>query len=63
MIRVGPVKLDDDNLRGALKACRDGLADALGVDDGDSCLTWAYGQKQGKRDEWSVEVTVELDPL
>ncbi len=33
LTRIAPRTLDDDNLRGALKACRDGVADALGIDD------------------------------
>ena len=41
--------LDDDNLRGALKATRDGVADALGLDDGDVRIAWEYGQEDSRK--------------
>lgn len=56
MIRVSPRALDDDNLRGALKACRDGVADALGIDDRDSRVKWEYKQEKG-----AASVRIELD--
>ena len=48
LVRTGPRKLDDDNLRGALKAVRDGVADWRGVDDGDASWEWIYAQERGK---------------
>ena len=57
LTRVAPSNgLDDDNLRGALKAVRDGVADALGVDDRDPRVEWKYAQKRGK---YGVVVKVE----
>lgn len=56
LIRVGPRKLDDDNLRGALKAVRDGLADRIGIDDGDPRITWEYGQEKGRPKQRGVIV-------
>lgn len=47
LTRVGPRRMDDDNSCGALKAIRDGVADALGIDDGDPRLTWEYRQEKG----------------
>jgi len=48
LTRIGPRKLDSDNVAGCLKAVRDGVADALGVDDGDeSMVTWQYAQARG----------------
>ncbi len=48
MIRVSPRLLDDDNLAGAFKNIRDGIADAFGVDDSPSGpITWAYRQHKG----------------
>lgn len=44
-------KLDDDNLRCALKAVRDGAADALGINDGDERIAWRYRQEQDD-DTW-----------
>lgn len=54
LVRVGR-RLDDDNLRGALKAVRDGVADWLGWDDGDPRYEWRYAQRSGKV---GVEITV-----
>ena len=48
LTRVGPRQLDDDNVAGCFKATRDGVADWLGVDDGDrSKVTWRYDQDKG----------------
>ena len=56
MTRIGPRKLDDDNLQGALKSIRDGIADKLGVDDSDARIAWRYNQAIGK--EFGVEIAV-----
>ena len=51
--------LDDDNLRGYLKGCRDGLADVFGVDDGDARIQWSYAQLKVKtRREFGVVVEI-----
>lgn len=47
LTRIGARLLDDDNLRGALKACRDGIADRLGVPDNDPRIEWRYAQQRG----------------
>jgi len=63
--RIGPRKLDGDNLAASAKAVRDGVADALGVDDGDeSKVLWAYAQEKGPyavRIEWTY-CLVRVDP-
>lgn len=56
LTRIAPRELDDDNLRGALKSVRDGVADALGLDDRDSRVVWAYGQRKGVPKEQAVEI-------
>ena len=58
LTRIDPRALDDDNLRSALKAVRDGIADALGVNDRDPAVTWCYAQRRGKVREYGVEVTI-----
>lgn len=58
MTRLSAGELDDDNLRSALKAVRDGIADALGVDDRDPRVRWEYGQAKCKRGEFGVRVTI-----
>jgi hypothetical protein len=58
LVRVSPRELDDDNLRGALKATRDGIADYLGIDDRDPRVGWGYGQAKGKPKQYAVKVEV-----
>lgn len=51
-------RLDSDNLAMSLKSIRDGIADALGVDDGDERIVWAYEQcKEHKT--WAVQVVIQ----
>lgn len=48
--RIAPSNgLDDDNLRVAAKAARDGVADALGVDDRHPGVFWRYEQRRSQR--------------
>lgn len=47
LIRLAPRALDDDNLQGAFKSLRDGIADRLGVDDADPRVQWLYSQERG----------------
>lgn len=55
LTRVGPREMDGDNLQSALKACRDGIADAIGIDDGSKRITWQYEQRKGS---YNVEVEI-----
>jgi hypothetical protein len=49
LTRIGPRKLDSDNVSGACKAVRDGVADFLGINDGDeSKVSWVYAQELGQ---------------
>ena len=57
--RIGPRKLDDDNLRGALKAVRDEVAAFLGVDDGDARVQWEYAQGKGEPRQYAVIIAFE----
>jgi hypothetical protein len=54
LTRISPRKLDDDNLRGALKSVRDGIADRLGIDDRDPRVIWEYAQTKGHPKEHGV---------
>lgn len=58
MTRVAPRSLDFDNLVSSAKACRDGIADALGIDDRDPRVTWAYAERRGKPREYLVVVQI-----
>ena len=57
--RIGKRRLDTDNLARAAKAVRDGVADAVGIDDGDDRITWVYGQEIGKT--YGVRVEIECE--
>ncbi len=60
LTRVAPRALDPgDNLPASMKGLRDGIADALGVDDRTPLVTWSYDQRRGKPREYGVEVAVE----
>ena len=54
LVRVAPRPLDDDNLRSAFKALRDGIADRLGVADNDPRVKWEYDQERGRVKEYGV---------
>lgn len=60
LTRLSSGTLDDDNLRGALKAVRDGVADALGLrDDSDEKrVSFDYRQRLVKRGTYGVEISV-----
>lgn len=59
LTRIGPRTLDDDNLASGFKACRDGVADWLGIDDGSPRLAWSYTQAKGAVKEYAAIVAVE----
>jgi len=59
LVRRSPRQLDGDNLQRAFKACRDGVADALGIDDGDHRIAWLYDQI--KDAEHGIDVVVEVE--
>jgi hypothetical protein len=59
LTRIAPRALDGDNLQASLKACRDGVADWIGVDDRDPRVSWCYQQHRGAPKQYSVEVAVE----
>jgi hypothetical protein len=56
LTRLGGRKLDDDNLRSALKGTRDAIADWTGVDDGDERWTWRCEQEPGGPTGVRVEI-------
>lgn len=51
--------LDDDNLQGSLKAIRDGIADAMWIDDGSDRIEWRYAQAKAKRGTYTVTIRIE----
>ncbi len=59
LTRIAPRALDGDNLQSAFKACRDGVADALGTSDNDPRILWDYRQERGKPKYYAVTITIE----
>jgi hypothetical protein len=70
LIRIAPRKLDEDNLRSALKAVQDSVAtwiaprvDSRGRmsgDDGENGpITFRHGQRKGAPREYGVEILIE----
>ena len=62
LTRIGGRTMDGDNLQASLKACRDGVADWLGIDDKDARLTWVYDQKPKQRKQ-PPGVRVDIEAL
>ena len=58
LTRVAPRRLDGDNLQSGFKAVRDGVADWLGLDDGNGLIDWQYVQRSGRAGEYAVEIEV-----
>lgn len=58
LVRIGPRRLDTDNLVGALKHVRDEVARWLGVDDGDAAVaTWSVDQEIGALHAVRLQIT------
>jgi hypothetical protein len=57
-VRISAGELDDDNLRGALKAIRDEVAEWIGLDDRDPLIVWKYDQEKAERGTAGVRVEV-----
>jgi hypothetical protein len=59
--RLAPGLLDDDNLQGACKSVRDGVADAFATKDGPDCgITFMYAQERGPAKQYAVRCEVWL---
>ncbi len=56
LTRMSERELDSDNAASALKRCRDGIADALGIDDRDPRVVWVVAQAKSKTAGVLVEV-------
>lgn len=60
LVYIGPRQLDDDGVASALKSLRDGVADALGVDDRDQRVVWVPDQERGGVREYGARVEIYL---
>jgi hypothetical protein len=59
--RRGGRRMDDDGLTASAKHVRDGIADYLGIDDGDKRLKWVYAQDKAPKGEHFVTVSIEVE--
>lgn len=59
LTRIAPRALDSDNLAGSAKHVRDGVADALGIDDRNPIVEWRYAQRRGAPKQYAVEIRIE----
>jgi hypothetical protein len=57
--RVAPRPFDDDNLAASGKHVRDGIADALRIDDRSPLVTWRYAQRRGPAKTYAIEIRIE----
>ena len=58
LTRIGPKRLDGDNLAESFKAIRDTIANMVGVDDGDERIKWEYEQVAVGKRVYQVRVEV-----
>jgi hypothetical protein len=60
LVYVGPRELDYDGVWSAVKSMRDGVADALGIDDGDPRVVWVPDHERGGVREYGARVEIYL---
>lgn len=56
LTRFGKRKMDGDGVQASFKHVRDGIADALGINDGDDRLEWVYAQCSSKKYYISINI-------
>jgi hypothetical protein len=59
LTRVSAGKMDTDGLAASQKGVRDGIAHALGIDDGSVFVEWRYAQMKGPQKQHAVHVRIE----
>jgi len=58
LTRIGPRRIDDDNLANGFKGVRDSIAHELDVDDGDHRIRFEYDQEVIGKREYGVRVKI-----
>lgn len=58
MTRIAPRPLDSDNAVGACKHIRDGIADAMGIDDRSPLIDWQVSQERGEPNTYAARVRI-----
>ncbi len=61
--RIAPRALDSDNAVGSAKHIRDGIAEALGLDDRDPRVTWVVHQERGAPRYYGVRIEISATPI
>lgn len=59
LTRLSAGHMDDDGLAASQKGVRDGIAEALGVDNGSRLIRFRYVQERAKRGVFGVRVEIE----
>jgi len=59
MTRIAPRAFNDDNLVGAFKHVRDGIAQGLHTTDENPGIEWVCAQERGKPREYGVRIEIE----
>jgi len=59
LTRLSAGELDDDQVPGACKALRDGIADKLGIKDNDKRVQWRYAQAKVPKRTYGVRIELE----
>ena len=58
LTRLSAGVMDTDGLAASAKGARDGIADVLGIDDGDPAIRFEYAQEKCKRGAYGVRVEI-----
>lgn len=58
LTRIGPRKMDSDNLAISFKHVRDEIAAQYGVDDGSELYDWVYAQESRGKGVYAVRIEV-----
>ena len=56
--RIAPRELDSDNLTSSAKHVRDGIADALAIDDRDKRVEWDVDYEKGAPHTYAARVRI-----
>lgn len=58
LTRIGPRRLDSDNLASSFKFIRDAIADRLGVNDGDERINFEYDQVAIGKFQYAIRIQI-----
>lgn len=58
LVRVAPQAMDGDNLEAAFKRVRDGIAEAIGINDRDGAVEYVVDQQRGEPREKAIRCRI-----